>query len=331
MKSLSDCVVLVTPRSFGAQAPELRTELEHRVGHVRYNETGHSLSSDELAASLYSVDGLIAGLDEINASVFASASNLRVVARYGVGISNVDLEAARSHHVVVTNTPGANSQAVAELTIAFVFVLSRSVTAADRSVHNRLWKSSYGVEVAGRTVGLVGFGRVGKAVAKSAQALGCRVVAYDPLLAEAPVEGDIEMMGLDQLLNQSDFVSLHAPATRSTRGMVDSGFLARMRPGSFLINTARGELIVESDLIAALDSGHLRGAALDALEEEPPSPDNALLDRQDVILTPHMGAHTVEATVAMGRAAMEDCLAVLSGQPPRYPVISTGEVAHVHA
>lgn len=330
MKSLSECVVLVTPRSFGAQAPELRTELEHRVGDVRYNETGHSLASDELAASLVGVDGLIAGLDDIDAAVFDSATNLRVVARYGVGVSNVDLDAARSYHVVVTNTPGANSDAVAELTIAFMFMLARSITVADRSVHKRLWKSSYGVEVAGRTVGLVGLGRVGNGVARRALALGCRVVAHDPFIPERALESDIEMMPLRQVLNQSDFVSLHAPVTPSTRGMVDSGFFARMRPGSFLINTARGELIVEGDLIAALDSGHLRGAALDALAEEPPSSDNALLDREDVILTPHIGAHTVEATVAMGRAAMEDCLAVLSGQPPRYPVISTEEVANVH-
>jgi phosphoglycerate dehydrogenase-like enzyme len=174
-------------------------------------------------------------------------------------------------------------------------------------------------------------GRVGSSFGRRALALGCRVVAYDPFVAASSVGKDIEPLSLDEVLHEADIISLHAPVTDETRNMVDQSFFARMRPGSYLINTARGELIVEADLLAALDSGHLRGVALDTLAEEPPSPDNQLLDREDVILTPHIGAHTVEATVAMGRAAMEDCLAVLSGQPPRYPVISAEEAPNVHA
>ncbi len=276
------------------------------------------------------VDGLIAGLDDIDASVFAGAPSLRVVARYGVGVSNVDLEAARTHHVVVTNTPGANSEAVAELAVAFMFALARSIPLNDRSVHAGVWKSSYGTQVAGRVVGLVGLGRIGRSVGRRALALGCRVVAYDPYVLDGSVEAGIELLALDDVLHQADFVSLHVPINPGTRQMVDSVFFARMRPGSFLINTARGELVVEDDLVEALTSGRLRGAALDTLAEEPPPSDNPLLARDDVILTPHIGAHTVEATAAMGRMAMEDCLAVLSGRPPRYPVIPDLEVTRVH-
>ena len=322
MKPLSECVVLVTPRSFGAQAPELRAELERQVGTARYNENGRSLRASELAESLIGVDGLIAGLDEIDASVFASAHDLRVVARYGVGVSNVDLGAARIHHVVVTNTPGANSEAVAELAVGFLFALARSIPAADRAVHEGGWKAGYGMEIAGKTVGLIGLGRIGRSVGRRALALGCRVVAFDPFLGSGSDDGGIRLLPLDDVLAMADFVSLHAPATDETRGMVDSSFLGRMRNGSFLINTARGELIVEADLVAALESGRLRGAAVDTLAQEPPAGNNPLRAREDVIITPHLGSHTVEVTVAMGRIAMEDCLAVLAGRPPRYPVIS---------
>ena len=329
MKPLTDCVILVTPRSFGAQAPDLRVELERRVREVRYNETGHSLKAAELRASLPGVDGLIAGLDEINASVFAAAPDLRVIARYGVGVSNVDLDAARSHHVVVTNTPGANSEAVAELAISFMFALARSVAQANQAVHGGFWKPAYGVEVAGRTLGLIGLGRIGHSVGRRALALGCRVVAFDPYVPDTLPGAGIEMLSLAGVLGHADFVSLHTPVTAETRGMVDARFLSRMRPGSYLINTARGELIVETDLVESLDSGHLRGAALDTVADEPPAPGNPLLAREEIVITPHIGAHTVEATAAMGRAAMEDCLAVLSGSPPRYPVIPDLEVSHV--
>ena len=323
MKPLTEMVVLVTPRSFGIDDPSLREELEAAVGEVRYNERGRPLRADELRSEIEGVDGMIAGLDDIDASVLRQASRLRVIARYGVGTNNVDLEAATSQGVMVTNTPSANTQAVAELTIGLFFALARSIPQVDEAVHNGEWPTRRGIEVAGRTVGMLGFGRIGQAVARHARALGCAVVAHDPYADEATAEAqNIRLDSLDAVLDVADFLSLHLPVTAETGGMVDYSFLQRMKPGGYLVNTARGELVVEEDLIRALDEGLLRGAALDSLREEPPPPGHPFLARSDIILTPHMGAHTVEAAAAMGRDALVDLLAVLNGQSPRFPVIS---------
>jgi phosphoglycerate dehydrogenase-like enzyme len=227
------------------------------------------------------------------------------VARYGVGVDRVDLEAARRHGVVVTTTPGANANAVAELTIALLFATARPFTCRAGE-----WKPQRGIELAGRTLGLVGLGRIGSLVAEKARGLGMRVLAHDPYVAGT--------VSLEEVQAAADFVSLHAPLTEQTRGLVDAAFLGRLKPGCALVNTARGELVDEQALLQALDDGRLRAAALDVLAQEPPAPDHPLLRRDDVIVTPHMGPHTAEATAAMGRIALEELLAVLSGGTPRY-------------
>lgn len=322
--------VLVTARSFGSHEPSLRAELEAAVGEVRYNQTGRSLTAGELRQQLGGVDGLLAGLDEIDATVLAMAPCLRVIARYGVGISNVDLLAAREYGVVVTNTPGANTEAVAELAIGFLFALARSVLQADRAVQAEEWPTISGIEVAGRTLGLLGFGKIGQSVARRASALGCVVVAYDPYVddATAAVQG-ARLISLDEVVSIADFLSLHLPLTPETRGFVDHRLLRRMRRGAYVINTARGELVVEEDLMNALDDGQVSGAALDTLTDEPPRPDHPLLHRSNVLITPHMGAHTRESTTTMGRWALDDLLAVLAGREPRFPVVSARELKHV--
>jgi D-3-phosphoglycerate dehydrogenase len=171
--------------------------------------------------------------------------------------------------------------------------------------------------VAGRTLGLIGLGRIGSLVAAKAASLGLRVVAYDPNVHES---GQATMVELGTLVAESDFVSLHAPLNEQTRGMVRRSLLERLKPGAALINTARGGLIDEAALLWALEEGPLRAAALDVLAEEPPPRDHPLLNRDDVLVTPHMGPHTAEATAAMGAMALDDLLSVLSGRPPKYPL-----------
>ena len=316
-----EAIVLVTPRSFGRDDPAIRRELEAAVGEVRYSRQGRPLQSAELSAELADVDGLIAGLDEIDRAVFTSAPRLRVVARYGVGVTNVDLQAAAERGVVVTNTPGANAEAVAELAIGFIFALARSIPAAQRATAAGEWPSIRGTEVGGKTVGILGLGNIGRAVARRAVGLGCTVVAHDPYVdAGVGPELGIRLAVQDEVVAEADFLTLHLPATTDSRGLVNHAFLARMRKGAYLVNTARGELIVEHDLLQALEDGHLRGAALDTLQAEPPDRDNPLLHRSDVIVTPHIGARTVEATQAMGRMAVRELLAVLEGKTPRYAV-----------
>jgi len=310
-----DCLVVVTPRSFGVDDPGLRRELEQAVAEVRYRPG--PLGSNELAEAVAGADALLAGLDEVSAQVFAAAPRLRVVARYGVGTDRVDLAAAARCGVTVTTTPGANANAVAELTMALLFALARPLVSGRDRVRAGEWPALHGMELAGKTLGLVGLGRIGSLVARKAAALGMRVLAHDPNVVASDLAA---MVDLDVLGAECDFVSLHAPLTTETRGMVGKRFLGNLKPGTALVNTARGQLIDESALLWALEEGHLRAAALDVLAQEPPSPGHPLLGRDDVVVTPHIGPHTAEATAAMGRMALDELLAVLSGRAPRFVV-----------
>ena len=318
-----DAVVLVTARSFGRSRPELREELEGAVREVRWNDLGRPLTTEELREAIADVDGVIAGVDRFDAGVIGAAPRLRVIARHGTGTDAVDLDAARGEGVVVTNTPGANAAAVAELAIGLMFALARRISEGDRRVRAGEYGALPGVQLGGRTVGVIGLGRAGSEVARRAAALGCRVLAFDPAVSEEQADAvGATLAEQEHVVAEADFLSLHVPATDATRDLVDAGFLGRMKHGSYLVNTARGELVVEQDLVNALEAGRLAGAALDTTREEPPRPDNPLLDRDDVILTPHTGADTDEARAAMGRAALDDLLAVLDGRAPLHPVVT---------
>lgn len=316
---LARCTVVVTPRSFGAEGPDLRRELELAVGRVHYQPG--PLAAAALAEAVAGADGLLAGLDDVNAEVLAGAPRLRVVARYGVGVDRVDLEAAARLAITVTNTPGANANAVAELTVGLLFVLARPVIAGRERARAGEWPAMRGQELSGKTLGLLGLGRIGALVAAKASALGMRVLACDPYVPGTAASGvGAVMVDRDRLCAEADFLSLHTPLTTETRRLVDRPFLAGLKPGVALVNTARGELVDEGALLWALDGGLVRAAALDVLGREPPPPDHPLFGRDDVIITPHIAPHTAEATAAMGRMALDDLLAVLSGRPPRFPV-----------
>lgn len=322
MRDLSACRVLVTPTSYGQHDPRLRSELESRVGEVIYNPTGRPLSSGELRDLLVDCDGYIAGLDAIDRTALQAANRLKVIARYGVGVDRIDLDAAREKGIVVTNAPGANAVSVAELTIGLILSLARMIPAASAATKAGEWPRLSGIALEGKTVGLLGLGAIGKQVARRLCGFDCTIVAYDP----APDEAFAEECGLTllppgEVIARADFLSLHLPVSPETEGMVNAAFLAQMKEGAFLINTSRGELIDEKALLDALRSGQLRGAALDAFAKEPPGADNPLLALPQVIATPHMGAHTDGATNAMGWAALRDCLAVLSGEEPAHRVV----------
>ncbi len=321
-RALQQCHVLVTPTSFGQYDATLKSRLANTVGCVSFNPGAKPLSAQALAPLLHDVDGLIAGLDAITAEVLEAAPRLCVVARYGVGVDNVDLEAARLLGITVTNTPGANAGAVAELAIALMLNLLRPVAAANEATRAGGWPRLPGQSLEGRSVGLVGLGAIGRAVATRLAGFGCRILAHDPALSSLPaaVAPFCTLLPLPELLAQSDIVSLHLPVLPETRSMVNAAFLAAMKPHALLINTARGELVDEDALLAALQRGHIAGAALDAFQHEPPGAGHPLLSLPNVIATPHMGAHTDGATNAMGRMALDDCLAVLSGGEPLYRV-----------
>ncbi len=321
MKPLSACHILVTPTSYGRNDYRLKSELETLAGRVTYNTTGKSLASEQLQDLLPDVDGYIAGLDAIDSAALSVASNLKVIARYGVGLNNVDLEAARGQGIMICYTPGANSKSVAELTIGLMLNLARPILDAATQTRHGDWPRTHGISLEGKTIGLIGLGAIGKEVTRRLAGFDCRILAYDIAVDPgfAGVHG-LEIVDQESLLRQSDIVSLHLPALPQTMGMVNAAFLATMKAGSYLINTSRGELVNEAALFRALSSGHLAGAALDAFSREPPGAKNPLLTLPQLIATPHMGAHTDGATNAMGWMALRDCLAVLKGEKPAHPV-----------
>lgn len=316
-RKLMGCRVLVTATTFGIRHSSLRAALEKAVERVDYNPLGRPLKARELKRMVQDVDGIIAGVDELNAQVIEAAKKLKVISRYGVGVDNVDLEAATKEGIVVTNTPGANSIAVAELTIGLMISLARRICEASGSTKRGLWPRVVGVGLRGCTVGIVGLGRVGREVAKRLKGFDCRILAFDPAVTEKEAEHwGAEKKDLLELLSESDIVSLHVPLLPSTENMVNEDFLRSMKKGAFLINTARGELVDEEALQEALARGWLAGAALDCLREEPPRESHPLMGMRQVLLTPHMGAHTDEAMFAMGWMALNACLAVLKGEKP---------------
>ncbi len=317
MKDVKECRVLVTARSFGAADPALRAELESAVGEVIYNPYGRPFTVEEFAEHLPGVDGMIAGVDTINRSVLESGDSLRVIARYGTGYDRVDLQAAGERGIVVTNTPGANASSVADLAFGLLLSLARHIPEAVFEMRQGGWPRLDGTALQGRVLGLMGFGAIGQEMAKRAAGFGMAVLAYDPAPQEAAAfELGVRLCTVPELLAEADFLSLHMPLTEDTRGFLNQDTIRSLKPGAYVINTARGALIDEAALLDALDDGHLQGAALDTFETQPPDPDSPLRKHPAVLTTPHMGAHSDGAVNLMGRMALDNCLAVLRGMEP---------------
>ena len=322
MPDLRNCRVLVTATSYARHDTKLRTELEAVVGEVVYNTTGKPLSSQALKEIIPGFDGYIAGLDMVDRAVIEAADRLKVIARYGVGVDNVDLKAARERGILVTNTPGANSASVAELTIGLILSLARSIPMANSVTKSGGWPRIGGVSLKSKVVGLIGFGSIGKKVARRLSAFECAILAYDPAPAREYAESlGVELRSLDEIIRESEFISLHLPLLPETREMVNTDFISKIKPGAFLVNTSRGEIIDEVALVEGIKRGHLRGAALDVFAKQPPEEANPLLALSQVITTPHMGSHTDGAANAMGWCALKDCFAVLRGEEPQNPVL----------
>ncbi len=261
-------------------------------------EVAVGLSPQELIERIGEFDGLaIRSATKVTAEVMAAAHRLKVVGRAGIGVDNVDIEAATARGVIVMNTPDGNSITTAEHTLALMFALARQIPEADRSTRAGKWEKSrfMGVELTGKHLGIIGCGNIGSIVANRALGLKMRVIAYDPFLTvDRAQDLGVEKVELDELLRRADIVTLHVPLTDQTRDIIDAEALAKTRKGVRIINCARGGLVVEADLKAAIESGHVAGAALDVFAEEP-ARDNPLFALEQVVATPHLGASTAEA------------------------------------
>ncbi len=306
--------VLVLARTFGKYSNEPLALLQNNGFEIERRE---KVDADGLKG----FEAIVVGVQRITREMLLNSS-VKIIAKHGVGVDNIDLEAATELGIPVTVTPNANAVSVAELTIGFIFALSKKLI----DLHNNLYQkrqfvSNVGLELHGKILGIVGFGSIGKEVAKRALCLGMRVLVYDPYVEESNLrELGIEKMELDELLRQSDFVSLHVPLNESTRHLIDREKISLMKRTAYLINTARGGVVDEKALAEALKSGQIAGAALDVFDVEPLPADSPFFDCPNVIMTPHVGAHTYEAILRMNMMAAESIVDFFNGKIPKHVV-----------
>ena len=282
------------------------------------------LGNQELLERIGEYDGLIVrSATRVTAEVIERAENLKAIGRAGIGVDNIDIEVATKHGILVANAPESNTVAAAEHTLALMLAAARRIPAADSSLRGGEWNRSAfkGVEVAEKTLGLVGLGHVGTIVARGAVGMGMRVLAYDPYVSEDRMRSmNLDRAeNLDEIFESSDFVSLHVPRTPQTAGMVDAGALEKMKPTAYLINVARGGIVDETALYNALKEGTIAGAALDVFEEEPTT-QSPIFSLPNVVVTPHLGASTAEAQDRAGVAAAEQVATALRGAVPMHAI-----------
>ncbi|MFN3742219.1 MAG: hydroxyacid dehydrogenase [Anaerolineales bacterium] len=282
------------------------------------------ISAEELRAILPAYDALIVrGRTRVTADLLSQAPRLKVIGRAGVGVDNIDLEAARKQGIIVVNAPLATTVAVAELTFGLLLAMARDIPRADAAMKQGKWlkKELEGVELQGKTLGLIGFGRIGREVAHRALAFGMHILAYDPLIPEDVIrQANATPCALDELLRRSDFVSIHVPLTEETRNLLDAAAFAKMKPGLRLVCTARGGIVDESALLQALKDGRVAAAALDVFAQEPPGA-SELICHPSVIATPHIGAQTVEAQARAAEMIAQEVMAALRNEPLRWRVV----------
>jgi D-3-phosphoglycerate dehydrogenase len=316
--------ILVTPTSFGRDSKSsAKAELEKFATELVYNPFGRPLTAEELTPMLDGVDGVVAGLDFFTEAVISVAPpSLKVISRYGAGYDRVDVKAATQKGIAVANTPGVNSESVADLALALMLSLARAIPTLDAQVKAGGWPRMTGVEMYRKTIGILGLGAIGKAVARRAEGFSMHVIAYDPFMDNAYAEAHgIEVCDFENVIARADFLSLHLPMNDSTHNCIDEDAIANMKSGAILINTSRGGLMDEEAAYEALASGKLGGLGLDAFAVEPPG-NSKLFTLQNVVVTPHIGANTKEATAAMGILAVQNLIDVLTGKPCRYVVNS---------
>jgi D-3-phosphoglycerate dehydrogenase / 2-oxoglutarate reductase len=314
--------VLIAPMTLTKVQGPFRQALLDAGFELVLSRVDHQMVEDELLAALDGIDAALAGSEPYNARVIAAHPQLRVIARVGVGYDAVDVAAATAHGVVVTTTPGANHDSVAEHTFALLLGLSRDLVPQHLGVKSGGWPRRSTLPLRGAALGIAGLGRIGKAVALRGEAFGMKLLAYDPYPdhAFAAAHG-VTLMPFDRLLAESDFLSLHLPVTAETRHLINRQTLKRMKPTAFLVNTARGALVNEADLLEALRVGQLAGAGLDVFEQEPPGK-SLLFELDNVLLTPHGAGTDRKSRDDMALSAAEAIVALSRGEWPAEKVVN---------
>ena len=281
---------------------ELVRQLKKKFPDAVVNKEGKRFSGQELIDYFSDADGAIIGLEKVDESFLKALPNLRIIAKYGVGLDNVDLQACKKYNVTVGWTPGVNKTSVAEMALGFMLMLGRNLFITSMQLKQGTWNKSGGISLAGKTVGIIGFGHIGKELVRLLAPFGCAILVND--IVEVNETGQpVKFVSKEDIYSNSDFISIHTPLTPDTAGMINASVLSAMKKTALLVNTARGGIINEEDLKNALRSGKIAGAALDVYETEPPE-DKELLQLENLICTPHIAGNSYEAVVAMGEAAV---------------------------
>ena len=300
--------ILTTPRSYGKNMPQLFAQLESAGYEVVRNTTGGILEKEQMKELIADCAGIIVGVDPLDAEILACAPKLRAIAKYGVGVDNIDLDYCKAHGIKVSRTVGANSEAVADYAMTLMMAVARKAVMIDRRCRKLDWGKISTRDVSHATLGLFGLGAIGKHVAKRAQGFGMKVLAYDPYWPEEYAkENNIERADAEAIFRTADFISLHLPLMDSTRNFVGEKEIAMMKKDAVLINTARGGLIDEAALLKALKEERIYGAGIDAFAHEPPE-DPAWFELDNVVLGSHCAASTRGATENMGVMATENII-----------------------
>ena len=310
---MSDEWEVLLPKQIDASGPESIADFADCTGMDEYD------SYDAALDDIGRYDAVIVRVAPLDATVIERADRLKVIAKHGAGLDNVDIDAASERGIAVCNTPGANARSVAEHAVALLFAVRRNLRTADRHVRAGEWEreSFTGHELTGDTLGLFGFGAIAREAADLVQGMGQTVLTFDPYVADDDVPSRVQRVDdLSELFERSDAVSIHAPLTPETRHAVSTAELAALGERGVLINTSRGPIVDEAALIDALEADTITGAGLDTFEEEPPGEDHPLYDRDDVVLTPHVGGVTDEALARMSQRAADNVRTVYDGELP---------------
>jgi len=284
-----------------------------------------SLSPEDLKKNISMYDGIIVrSKTKLRADTLEMASNLKIIGRAGIGVDNIDIKKAAEMGIPVVNSPTASTHSVAELTLGGMISVSRHIHTADRSIRGGKWEKSKfkGMELHGKTLGLIGYGRIARHLAKLCTAFDMRIIAYDPYLSRDAIEstGAKYTENVMDIASESDYVSVHVPLTDSTRGIVGEKFISSIKNGAVICNYSRGGVVDEKALLNGLDSGKISGAALDVYEKEPLSADSPLLKYDNIVFTPHIGASTKEGQLAAGMTIAEQFVDFFMGKDPKYKV-----------
>lgn len=309
--------VLITSRSFG-EIDDRPYQLLAQAG-IETEKLVGKYDSDRFADALADCEALIIGAHPLEERALRGATKLKIVCKHGAGLDNIDLAMAKRYGITVTNVPGTNSDAVADLALGLMLAVSRKISLAANAVKNGIWEKFIGSDVCGKRLGLVGFGAIARNVARRAQGFGMEIWAYDPYITEPPKAfANVKMKSFAELLPACDFLSFHVPLTDDTRGMLSADGFSKMKPGSIVINTSRGGVVEEEALLAALQSGKIAGAGLDVVAGE--SAETPLAALENVVITPHIGMYSKEAISAVGWICAQNVVAALTGGDLKFVV-----------